>query len=575
MIRKTLPVLISAILATSVFSSANALADVSLEIEGLDGALQDNVDAYLSAIPEEEYSVSLRFQSRIESIINEALNALGYYHPVIDFTSTNDDSELLAVVDIGEPMLIHTADIVISGEAENDPDFLALVGSTKLTQGSVLNHSDYDSLKSAIRNLALAKGYFDGNYLVSRLEVVPDLNRAYVRLHYDSGIRYHFGKTKVIGSQIEEDRVESLRPFAENEPYLVSKVGEYNSNLSNTDWFSSVFVEPDLEYLGKGREIPMKVSLSPQSKNQLETGIGFSTDVGVKGTLKWKKPWLNEYGHSFNSSLSISEPEQTVVASYKIPLEDALNEYYQIQYGMKNLDNRDTKSLESNLALERHWRLESGWHRTIFIRYLIENYEQGLQSDVGQFLLPGISFSRTRSRGGSMPMWGDKQSITMEVGDDALLSETRVFRVQGRTTWIRGIGENHRGLARLEGGANIAEDFDALSPSLRFFAGGDNSIRGYGYESISPTDSSGALTGAKFTASSTFEYQYRVYGNWWGAMFVDVGDAFNNTPEWKKGTGVGVRWASPVGPISLDFAWGLDADPGDEFQVHFTLGPEL
>ncbi|MFA0570216.1 autotransporter assembly complex protein TamA [Vibrio gallaecicus] len=575
MIRKTLPVLISAILATSVFASANALADVSLEIEGLDGALQDNVDAYLSAIPEEEYSLSLRFQSRIESIINEALNALGYYHPVVDFTSADDGSELLVVVDIGEPMLIHTADIVISGEAENDPDFLALVARTKLTQGSVLNHSDYDSLKSAIRNLALAKGYFDGSYLVSRLEVVPDLNRAYVRLHYDSGIRYHFGKTNVIGSQIEEDRVESLRPFEDNEPYLVSKVGEYNSNLSNTDWFSSVFVEPDLEYLGKGREIPMKVSLSPQSKNQLETGIGFSTDVGVKGTLKWKKPWLNQYGHSFNSSLSISKPEQTVVASYKIPLEDVLNEYYQIQYGMKNLDNRDTKSLESNLALERHWRLESGWHRTVFIRYLLENYEQGLQSDVGQFLLPGVSFSRTRSRGGSMPMWGDKQSITMEIGDDTLLSETRVFRVQGRTTWIRGIGENHRGLARLEGGANVAEDFDALSPSLRFFAGGDNSIRGYGYESISPKDSSGALTGAKFTASSTLEYQYRVYGNWWGAMFVDVGDAFNNTPEWKKGTGVGVRWASPVGPISLDFAWGLDATPGNEFQVHFTLGPEL
>ena len=117
--------------------------------------------------------------------------------------------------------------------------------------------------------------------------------------------------------------------------------------------------------------------------------------------------------------------------------------------------------------------------------------------------------------------------------------------------------------------------FDKLSPSLRFFAGGDNNLRGYGYESISPKDSSGALTGAKYIATSSLEYQYRVYGNWWGAVFYDYGDAFNDKPDFKRGTGFGVRWASPVGPIRLDFAWGLDASPGDEFKIHFTLGPEL
>ncbi|MGF1752510.1 autotransporter assembly complex protein TamA [Vibrio makurazakiensis] len=570
MIRKTLPVLIG-----SLLSSTLAFADVSLELEGLDGALQDNVDAYLLGIPEDEYAVSLRFQSRLEKLITEAVNALGYYHPTIQFYPAEDDSELRVVVDKGEPVLIYQSDIQLTGEAKNDPDFLALIAKSQLKEGMVLNHSQYDSLKSSLRNLALSKGYFDGEYEVNRLEVVPELNRAYVRLHYQSGMRYHFGKTNISGSQIEEQKVESLRPYENNEPYSVSKVGEYNQNLSNTDWFSSVFVEPDLEHLGQGREIPMKVSLAPQAKNQLETGIGFSTDVGVKGTLKWKKPWVNTSGHSFNSSLSISKPEQTITASYKIPLEDVLNDYYQVQYGMKNVDNRDTKSLESNLAVERHWRLDNGWHRTIFVRYLIENYEQGLQDDVGQFVLPGISFSRSRTRGGAMPSWGDKQSIMVEAGDDSLLSETKVVRMIGRTSWIRSIGENHRGLTRLEFGANFADEFESLSPSLRFFAGGDNNLRGYGYESISPVDASGALTGAKYIATSSFEYQYRVVGNWWAAAFVDVGDAFNETPVWKKGTGVGVRWGSPVGPIKLDFAWGLDANPGDEFQIHFTLGPEL
>ncbi|MFA9385734.1 MAG: autotransporter assembly complex family protein [Vibrio cyclitrophicus] len=570
MIRKTLPVLISTLL-----SSTLAFADVSLEIKGLDGALEDNVDAYLSAIPEEEYSASLRFQSRLESIIKEALNALGYYQPRISFSHSEDDTELTVTVEPGEPVVIYTSDIVLSGEAEDDPDFLALIAKSKLPKGSILNHGNYDSLKSSIRNLGLAKGYFDGSYELSKLEVAPELNRAYVRLHYNSGIRYHFGATQVTGSQIEDEKVQSLKPFEDGEPYSITKVGEYNQNLSNTDWFSSVFVEPDLSQLGDGREIPMKVSLAPQARNQIETGIGVSTDLGVKGTLKWKKPWVNSLGHSFNSSLSISKPEQTITATYKIPLDDVLNDYYQIKYGMKNLDNRDTKSLESNLALERYWRLDNGWQRTVFIRYLVENYEQGLQDDLAQFVLPGVAFSRTRTRGGSMPMWGDKQSVMIEAGDDTILSETKVVRFQGQTAWIRSIGDNHRGLTRLQFGGNFADEFDKLSPSLRFFAGGDNSLRGYGYESISPKDESGALTGAKFIATSSFEYQYRLVGNWWGAAFYDIGDAFNDKPEWKRGTGVGVRWASPVGPVSLDFAWGLDADPGDEFQVHFSLGPEL
>ncbi|MCG9558271.1 autotransporter assembly complex protein TamA [Vibrio sp. RW] len=570
MIRKTLPVLIGTLL-----SSTLAYADVSLRIEGVKGALEDNVDAYLSAIPEDEYSVSLRFQSRLESMIQEALNALGYYQPSITFSRSEDDSELIVSVEPGEPVLIYTSDIVLSGEAKDDPDFLALVAKSNLSKGSVLNHGNYDSLKSSVRNLGLAKGYFDGTYEVSKLEVAPELNRAYVRLHYNSGIRYHFGETKVTGSQIEEDKVQSLKPFKDGDAYSITKVGEYNQNLSNTDWFSSVFVEPDLSQLGEGREIPMKVSLAPQSRNQIETGIGVSTDLGVKGTLKWKKPWVNASGHSFNSSLSISKPEQTITATYKIPLDDVLNDYYQVKYGMKNLDNRDTKSLESNLALERYWRLDNGWQRTVFIRYLLENYEQGLQDDLAQFVLPGISFSRTRTRGGSMPMWGDKQTIMVEAADDTLLSETRVVRFQGQTAWIRSIGDNHRGLTQLQFGGNFADEFDKLSPSLRFFAGGDNSIRGYGYESISPRDESGALTGAKYIATSSFEYQYRLVGNWWGAAFYDIGDAFNDKPEWKHGTGVGVRWASPVGPVSLDFAWGLDAKKGDEFQLHFSLGPEL
>lgn len=549
---------------------------IDLLIEGLEGESLANVEVYLSSIEPEDYSLDLRFQARVEGLVSEALSAIGYYNPLIETQALADEDELVITIDKGAPVRIQEVDIQIQGEANQDKDFLTTIQESPLRVGARLNHGDYDALKSALRNLALQKGYFDGDYTLSRLEVAPSQNIAFVRLHFDSGIRYHFGPTSVWGSQIKLERVLSLQPYEENKPYLASQVGAFNQNLSNTDWFSSVLVEPDLTKLGQQRELPMKVTLAPQARHQLETGLGYSTDVGVRGSLKWKRPWVNSRGNSFDSSISLSLPEQTVTAGYNIPLEDVLNDYYRIQFGMKILDNRDTRSVETNLAVERHWLLDGGWHRTAYLRYLYENFEQGVQSDISQFLLPGVTYSRTRARGGTMPRWGDRQSITVEYGDPALLSETRVVRLLASTAWIRSAeSNNHRWLLRVDGGANFPDDFESLPPSLRFFAGGDNSIRGYGYESISPRDESGALTGAQYLLTSSLEYHYRVKGNWWAAVFYDIGDAFNDEPRWRDSTGVGVRWASPVGPIRFDVAWGLDEPASDNFRIHFTLGPEL
>ncbi|MGL1161709.1 autotransporter assembly complex protein TamA, partial [Vibrio parahaemolyticus] len=317
--------------------SQSAYADVSLKLKGIDGALEDNVKAYLSSIPEKDYSTSLRFQARLDQSITEALNALGYYHAKISYSISEGNDELIVNIHKGLPVKIKVMDVVISGEAKEDEEFTNLIAKSPLKVGRILNQGEYDSLKSGIRNLALQRGYFNGDFKLNKLEVIPELNEANVRLHYDSGIRYHFGPVEITGSQIWENRVESMRPFEIGEPYLVSDVGEYNQNLSNTDWFSSVFVEPDLSKLEDGRELPIKVSLAPAAKNQIETGIGYSTDTGVRGTLKWKKPWVSARGHSFNTALSLSKPEQTITAGYKIPLDDVLREYYQLQFGLKHL----------------------------------------------------------------------------------------------------------------------------------------------------------------------------------------------------------------------------------------------
>ena len=159
--------------------------------------------------------------------------------------------------------------------------------------------------------------------------------------------------------------------------------------------------------------------------------------------------------------------------------------------------------------------------------------------------------------------------------DPAWGSDSSFVRLRSRVGWIGSFSDDQRYLVRVDAGAVLMEAITELPPSLRFFAGGDNSIRGYSYESISPVDTEGSLIGARYLATAALEYQHRVSGNWWAAAFFDAGSAWNDKADIYRGVGLGVRWASPVGPIRIDVAWGLDVPSDQALQLHFSLGPEL
>ena len=142
---------------------------------------------------------------------------------------------------------------------------------------------------------------------------------------------------------------------------------------------------------------------------------------------------------------------------------------------------------------------------------------------------------------------------------------------------IRTYAKKHRFVLRSHFGWIETSQFDQVPPDLRFFAGGDRSVRGYDYKSISPENDEGELTGASRLAVGSIEYQYNVTGKWWGAVFVDAGEAVNdfNSRDFKIGAGVGVRWASPLGPIKFDIARPVSDREEKGWQFYIGLGPEL
>ncbi|VUT08140.1 Translocation and assembly module TamA [Klebsiella pasteurii] len=569
---------ITSLLLVSGVASA---ASVRLQVEGLSGELEKNVRAQLSTIQSDEVTPDRRFRARVDDAIREGLKALGYYEPTIDFDLRPPPARgrqvLIAKVTPGEPVRIGGTEVILRGGARTDRDYLDLL-KTRPAIGTVLNHGDYDGFKSSLTRVALRKGYFDSEFNKSQLGVSLDRHQAFWDIDYNSGERYRFGPVTFEGSQIRDEYLQNLVPFKQGDYYTSQDLAELNRRLAATGWFSSVVVAPQFEKSRQTKVLPLQGVVSPRKENTVETGVGYSTDVGprVKGT--WRKPWMNSYGHSLTSSLSLSAPEQQLDFSYKVPLlKSPLEQYYLMQGGFKRTDLNDTKADSTTLGVSRFWEMSSGWQRALNLRWSLDHFTQANVTNTTMLIYPGVSVNRTRSRGGLMPTWGDSQRYSVDYSNTMWGSDINFIVMQAQDVWIRTLYDRHRFVVRGNLGLIEADNFSKVPPDLRFFAGGDRSIRGYKYKSISPKDDDGKLMGASKLATGSLEYQYNVSGKWWGAVFVDSGEAVSDIREsdFKTGAGLGVRWQSPVGPIKLDIARPIGDKEEHGLQFYIGLGPEL
>lgn len=577
--KKISPKLTALLLSFSAFS-ALAEQTVDIEIRGIKGerAIR-NTELNVELINKEEMDGSDRYKQLVTDAVDKGLRVFGYYDSSVTFELKKRKGErdlLIAHVTPGEPTRIAGTDVKIEGEAAQDEAFEALRKDLP-KDGELVEHQKYDDYKSSISSLALARGYLDGEFVVSRLEISPETHQAWWRMLFDSGVRYHYGEIKFSNSQIREDYLQNMLKIKPGEPYLVSQLSELTNDFSSTNWFSSVLLQPHVDE--KNKVVDLDVLMHPRKKNAMELGVGFATDTGPHLQIGWTKPWINDRGHSFRTNLYVSSPKQTLEATYKIPLlKNPLNYYYEYSTGLENEDKNDTKTTAITFAGLRYWNNDEGWQYFAGVRARYDKFTQADINDKTLLVYPTGGFNRTRLRGGMFPTWGDSQKITADVAYKGLLSDASFFKVQASTGWIRTYAENHRIVTRAEIGYLNTKDINKIPPALRFFAGGDRSVRGYGYKKISPKDRNGKLIGGSRLLTGSFEYQYQVYPSWWGATFVDAGLAANrfSSEEMRYGAGVGVRWASPVGAIKFDIATPIrDKDNSKNIQFYIGLGTEI
>lgn len=560
-----------------------------LTIIGVPEEFAENIKLVAGDLPENESLIDL-YVDLLPSQTSKALAAYGYYEPEVEVKRTEVDGEQIITLNVnaGDPVLIKSINVKVTGPAETDTTFQEIRRRIPLKENAIFLSSDYEATKSLWIDAAQAKGYFDFKFVTNTVLVSRTNRTAIINLVADSGPRYTFGQIQFDQDVFSETFLNRWVPFAPEDPYEAVKISEFTKNLQGSGYFSTVRVSPqrDVRY---GPTVPISVSLARKEANQLGVGIGYEDDVGVRGKLTWDKPLINRQGHSAKSELSLSKVSQAVSFSYRIPRRNQpLHNYWGIEYGLKREDDDGVKSELSTLNFQRVRRFDSDWVESIFIRWEREPFEIADERGTSNLVLPGFRYSRSRSKGFPFLTWGQSSSFQFFYGNQNLLSTIDFFKAVVNFKYLRAVTPRNSFIFSMQYGAintNDDEDFRRVPPSQRFFAGGDRSIRGYKYRSVSPTDEDGNLLGGRYIESGSLEYNYRFADRWSFAVFMDVGRAFDDfSTSQKYGAGIGVRWQSPVGPFRLDIAAPVNADstevnPDDKFyqnlQVHISLGPEL
>jgi translocation and assembly module TamA len=562
-----------------LFTSCAALAQSELDVrvKPANDELKANVEGYIGSVGDRDEEALLRFSRGAEEQAKKAAQALGYYQPHIQSEVRGGDKPRLTLrIDPGEPVHLRNVTVRVEGPAASLKSF-RLPDGDQLKPGAVLNHGQYEDAKRLIQNQASRYGFFSGRFTQQKLSVDPQAGVADIDLVYDSGPRYALGKVSFSGDSLfDEDLLRRMVPFKAGAPYDSELIAELNQALQSSGYFEGVRVDA-APTAAEHEVIPVAVQLETRKPRTMGLGLGYSTDVGPRVKANWTRHWVNPQGHSYGWEAEVSAPRQNVGLWYDIPLDPPLTDKLRFAGGYQNEEIAGTDTLSKLLTIGPEWhsKLPSGWQRVLSLKYQREEYRLGDDSGLSNLLMPGLTYSYLRSDNRIDPHNGYRIQFDTKLAKEGVGSDTNLLYgtvlLKGLTT----VWDNHRFLGRVQFGGSATNGYKSIPPSLRFFAGGDQSVRGYDYQTLSPENSEGDRIGGRYMVAGSVEYQYSIAEKWRIATFVDQGNSFNKLelPNLKTGVGVGVRWVSPVGPIRVDLAHAMNDDGG--IRLHFSMGPEL
>ncbi len=536
----------------------------------------------------------------------------GYYAPTIDADLEPDGDRWVARYRI-DPHAVTTVESIdlqfvgpiLKAPPNEPPDLAAIRDAWSLREGQVFKQADWEANKRRMLQGLLIRTYPFATLTRSEAQVDVRTSTAKLVVVIASGPAVRFGPLQITGlKRYPDTTIRNLDPIDLGELYSQEKVFEFQRRLNSSGYFSRVevsidavadpgtdprspFVAPKVTD-GEGNDTPLATDAAPSplprevtmplrvlvdenTSKQLSVGVGLSTNSGPRASLTYNV--LNFMGGAkqLRTSLAFDRLKQALGTDLVWPT-TASGSRYSLSSYLKREDVQGEVTRGAGLSAKRAWGPETT-ERFTSVDYIYEQKDvSGVPQTSTQTL--GATYGVTLRRTDNLLVPTTGYMASAQVGAGVRLKTGEPYtRVYGKAIGYRPIGVNNTLIVRGELGAVAGKTTETLPSALLFRAGGDGSVRGYGYQSLG-VQQVDAIVGGRFLATGTVEGVHWLgprFPNYGVAAFVDAGNAGNSVGDLKPqvGVGVGARWRSPVGVLDFDVAHGVQ---NGSTRIHFSLG---
>lgn len=553
----------------------------SVEITGVDSDLKKNIELLMPlTVPEclADRADVRQFFNTAKKQMRKATRALGYYDA--EFVSggsiINGCWKLRLRITPGLPTKVIGQTIKVVGVGNDEKEFKEILKEFPYKNGDILNHQKYTDYKAKLSEVAQVLGYFDAEFEQHNIRVDPISRQATVFLVLNTGSRYKYGEVTVDQKVLSNEAINKYISIKKGAFYKAEDLITQQQVLQRSGYFKTINIDV-LHQEANNLQVPVKISLTRKKRNVYKFKVGYGSDTGSRIAVEMNRRYLGKSGKQLKFKTQFSEniPEFSIqlLNPRNNPEDNSLIHSIDLKQDSNVNDDIESQTFSAGSTLVR--KFKNGWVRSASLTALKAKTQVNGEEEIdANLLLFGVGLEKVKTDNLLYPTRGWRIKLSLDTAFKAVLSDQNVTQLKMQAKGIKQIG-SARILTRMNLGTSIVSDFDSLPESLRFFAGGSNSVRGYSYKSLGEVNNNGKNIGGKQLLDLSLEYQHPINKTWSAAAFVDAGNAFDSWDDYsvKVGVGFGVRWKSPVGPVKVDI--GFPKDDFKDPKLHLSIGSDL
>ncbi len=546
--------------------SVSLVAAPAITIYGVTDKVQSNIEKRLLEL--QQFKPLTQFsQAELQEQINKAIQPFGYFKAIVTLETFNA-KKLIIKIHAGPQIMIAGLHLDLVGEGAQNPTLKTTLKDAPLKLGSPFLTEQYNQTKKNLLDTAEHLGYMHASFKKTEILIDETHYTAEITLIFDTGSLYYFGQVQFDPTYINPKLLHRFAPFKPGEVYSGDKVLQLNNDLSNSGYFSSVIIKPQIT---EDLEVPVHIHVEPVPKHSYTLGAGYGTDTGVRGRAAYHVIPVNRQGHKFNALAQGSFVQNALQAQYVIPGRNPVVDQYSLTGNYSNLNYSTGYSNAWLLSLAQQHHLKK-FNRVLSLNSLYEGFHYYLQDNTKQLLFyPKATFSFINTKDLLFSPSGYNVTLNGFSANKALLSTLNFSQISmDAKAALRIDPWRLRLYGHVLQGLTAIHDINQQPLSLALLLGGMDNLKGYSFNSIGP---------GRVISYAGFEIQKETKKNWYLIAFYDAGSVYNPSPRaFQFDAGAGLMWVSPIGPIKIGLAQPINSRwerTSTNPRLVINMGPDL